>query len=54
MGWEMELFALLNAPGCDQARHAATLVTPGCFFTLEKLILRLVRVPHRLRIQPRC
>jgi hypothetical protein len=46
----MELFALLNAPGRYQARHSATLVNSGCFFTLEKRILRLLLAPDGLRI----
>jgi hypothetical protein len=52
MGREMELFTLFNAPSRDQARHAATLVTSCGFFPLEKLVLRPVLAPNRLRVPP--
>lgn len=50
MGGEMELFALLDAPGRHPARHSANLVSSGCFFTLAKLILRLLFAPNGVRI----
>jgi hypothetical protein len=50
MGWEMELFTLLNAPSRSQAPDPAILATSRPFLKLEKRITNSVLIPDRVHI----